>query len=79
LILAIRAERNRASACRASRVCLRKLHLVIEFDPAAREHELACLLRERSIHDEAAWSERRARWIRDGTRAEPSQLRRSGE
>lgn len=49
-------------------VCLRKLQYAIGFDPAAREHELAVVLRELGIDDEAAWSERRERWIRDGTR-----------
>lgn len=49
-------------------VCLRKLHSSIEFDPATREQQLAATLRELGIEDEAAWSERRARWIRDGTR-----------
>jgi hypothetical protein len=44
------------------------LQLVIEFDPASRERQLANVLRELGLHDEAAWSERRARWIRDGTR-----------
>jgi len=49
-------------------VCLRKLHSAIEFDPAAREAELARVLGELGIDDEAAWSARRAAWIRDGTR-----------
>ena len=49
-------------------VCLRKLHSAIEFDPAVREEALAKVLGELGITDEAAWSERRARWIRDGKR-----------
>ncbi|MBX3157154.1 MAG: hypothetical protein KF773_14355 [Deltaproteobacteria bacterium] len=49
-------------------VCGRKLQAVLEFDPAAREEELAKVLAEIGIDDEAAWSARRARWIRDGTR-----------
>ena len=49
-------------------VCLRKLHSAIDFDPAVREEQLAKVLRELGITDEAAWSERRARWIREGTR-----------
>ena len=49
-------------------VCLRKLHSSIEFDPAKREDDLAKVLRELGIEDEAAWSERRATWIRDGKR-----------
>lgn len=49
-------------------VDLRKLYAAIKFDPAAREDELAKVLREVGFADEAAWSEHRARWIRDGTR-----------
>lgn len=49
-------------------VCLRKLHSSIEFDPAEREAKLAVVLEELGITDEAAWSKRRAAWIRDGTR-----------
>ena len=49
-------------------VCLRKLHSAIEFDPAVREEQLAKVLGELGIDDEAAWSQRRARWIRDGKR-----------
>ena len=49
-------------------VCLHKLWWAIRFDPAAREAALAKVLRELGITDEAEWSERRARWIRDGTR-----------
>ena len=47
-------------------VCLRKLHSAIEFDPAVREEELAKVLGELGIDDEAAWSRRRAAWIREG-------------
>ncbi len=49
-------------------VCLRKLHSSIEFDPAAREEAVARVLEQLEITDEAAWSKRRAAWIRDGTR-----------
>jgi len=49
-------------------VCLRKLHSSIEFDPAAREDAVARVLEQLGITDEAAWSRRRAAWIRDGTR-----------
>jgi archaemetzincin len=49
-------------------VCLRKLHSSIDFDPAKREDDLVKVLRELGIEDEAAWSERRATWIRDGKR-----------
>jgi archaemetzincin len=48
-------------------VCLRKLHSAIEFDPAAREEALAKTLGEHGITDEALWSARRAKWIREGT------------
>ena len=48
-------------------VCARKLHSAIGFDPGAREEALAKVLREVGIDDEATWSERRAKWIRDGT------------
>ena len=48
-------------------VCLRKLQSAVEFDPAVREDELARVLKELGIADEAAWSERRAKWIREGT------------
>lgn len=44
----------------------RKLHSSVGFDPAAREEALAKVLRELGIDDEAAWSERRAKWIREG-------------
>jgi archaemetzincin len=47
-------------------VCLRKLYSAIRFDPAKREEDLAKVLRELGITDEADWSERRARWIREG-------------
>jgi archaemetzincin len=49
-------------------VCLRKLHAAIEFDPAARETELAKVYGTVGFTDEADWSTRRARWIRDGMR-----------
>ncbi len=49
-------------------VCARKLHFAVDFDPARREADLAATLRKLGIADEAAWSERRAAWIRDGTR-----------
>jgi archaemetzincin len=49
-------------------VCSRKLQSAVEYDPAVREEELAKVLRELGIEDEAAWSERRAAWIRDGKR-----------
>ena len=49
-------------------VCARKLHFALDHDPARREAELAAVLRKLGIEDEAAWSERRAAWIRDGTR-----------
>jgi archaemetzincin len=49
-------------------VCLHKLWWAIRFDPVAREQALAEVLRELGIDDEAAWSERRLAWIRDGVR-----------
>jgi archaemetzincin len=49
-------------------VCLRKLQSAIEFDPATREEELAKVLGEAGITDEAEWSARRAKWIRTGQR-----------
>jgi archaemetzincin len=49
-------------------VCLRKLHAAIGFDPAQREAELAKVLREVGIDDEADWSAHRAKWIREGAR-----------
>jgi len=49
-------------------VCLRKLHHAIGFDPEVREVTLAAALRKYGITDEAEWSERRARFIRDGRR-----------
>jgi archaemetzincin len=49
-------------------VCLHKLWWAIRFDPVAREHALVEVLRELGIDDEAAWSERRLNWIRDGVR-----------
>ena len=57
------ADRRPLHACP---VCLRKLHSAIAFDPAVREEELARVLAEAGIADEAAWSERRAHWIREG-------------
>lgn len=59
------ADRSPLHACP---VCMHKLWWSIEFDPAAREAELAKTLRELGIEDEAAWSEKRARWIREGVR-----------
>jgi archaemetzincin len=50
-------------------VDLRKLHSAIGFDPAAREEELARVLRALGITDEASWSERRAKWIRTGNKS----------
>jgi archaemetzincin len=49
-------------------VCARKLHFALDYDPAQREADLAATLRKLGIDDEAAWSERRAAWIRDGKR-----------
>jgi len=49
-------------------VCLRKLHSSIEFDPGEREANLAKVLGELGITDEAEWSKRRAAWIREGAR-----------
>ncbi len=49
-------------------VCMHKLWWAIEFDPLKRELELAATLRELGIEDEAAWSERRATWIREAAR-----------
>jgi archaemetzincin len=48
-------------------VCLRKLHFALDFDPAEREAALAATLKKLGLDDEAAWSEHRAAWIRDGT------------
>jgi archaemetzincin len=59
------ADRRPLHACP---VCARKLHFALDFDPAKREAELAATLRKLGIADEAAWSERRAAWIRDGVR-----------
>jgi archaemetzincin len=50
-------------------VCARKLYQAIRFDPARREDNLAATLRKLGIDDEAAWSEHRARWIREGVRS----------
>ncbi|HWO19199.1 MAG TPA: archaemetzincin [Kofleriaceae bacterium] len=49
-------------------VCARKLQFALDFDPAQRETALAATLRKLGIDDEAAWSEARAAWIRDGKR-----------
>lgn len=59
------ADRRPLHACP---VCTRKLHFAIGFDPAAREEALAKVLRKLKIDDEAAWSERRAAWIRTGAK-----------
>ena len=55
------ADRRPLHACP---VCARKLHFAIDFAPARREADLAATLRKLGIDDEAAWSERRAAWIR---------------
>jgi archaemetzincin len=47
-------------------VCLRKLHRVLGFDPAAREDALAVIFAELDLDEEVAWSTRRAAWIRTG-------------
>ena len=69
---AIAGSNNQAEADRrplhVCPVCLRKLHFALDFDPARREADLAATLRKLGLDDEAAWSERRAAWIRDGTR-----------
>jgi archaemetzincin len=62
------ADRAPLHACP---VCLHKLWWVTRFDPAAREEALAKVLGELHIDDEAAWSARRARWIRTGERSPP--------
>ncbi|HUQ01923.1 MAG TPA: archaemetzincin [Kofleriaceae bacterium] len=49
-------------------VCAHKLWWALRYDAAAREDALATALRAAGFADEAAWSERRARWIRTGTR-----------
>ena len=49
-------------------VCLRKLFHALDFDPAKREEQLAAVLAELGIADEAAWSAKRASWIRHGKR-----------
>jgi archaemetzincin len=59
------ADRSLLHACP---VCMHKLWWSIEFDPVARETELARTLRAYGIDDEAAWTERRLAWIRDGKR-----------
>ena len=48
-------------------VDLRKLQSSIGFDPAKREEAVAAVLHGLAIDDEAAWSTKRAKWIRDGT------------
>jgi archaemetzincin len=49
-------------------VCLRKLHAALAFDPAVREDQLADMFESLGFTDEAAWSKRRATWIRTGAR-----------
>jgi archaemetzincin len=61
------AESDRAPL-HACPVCMHKLWAAIDFDPVKRELELAATLRALGITDEAEWSERRAKWIRDGVR-----------
>lgn len=61
-------EESDRAPLQACPVCMHKLWWAIEFDPVQRELELAATLRELGIEDEAAWSERRAKWIRDGVR-----------
>jgi archaemetzincin len=50
-------------------VCAHKLWWALRYDAAAREDALAGALRAAGFADEAAWSERRASWIRTGARA----------
>ncbi len=65
-------EESDRAPMHACPVCLHKLQWALsqfgEFDPVARELELAKTLRELGIDDEATWSEHRAKWIRDGVR-----------
>jgi len=61
-------EESDRAPLHACPVCMHKLWWAIEFDPAKRERELAATLRELGIEDEAAWSERRAKWIESGVR-----------
>jgi len=49
--------------------CAHKLWWALRYDPAAREEALAAALTSAGFADEAAWSARRARWIRTGARA----------
>jgi archaemetzincin len=49
-------------------VCTRKLHGALNFDPATREDRLVDVFDTLGFTDEAAWSKRRATWIRTGER-----------
>lgn len=53
---------------RACPICLRKLYAVLGFDLATREDDLASVFGALGVEEEAAWSRRRATWIRTGTR-----------
>jgi archaemetzincin len=59
-------EESDRAPLHACPVCMHKLWWSIEFDPIAREAKLVETLRSFGIEDEAAWSERRLKWIRDG-------------
>lgn len=59
------ADRRPLHACP---VCLRKLQSALSFEPAARDDSLAAVLDRLGVADEAAWSRRRAQWIRTGQR-----------
>jgi len=59
------ADRRPLHACP---VCTRKLHAALELDPATREDALADAFGTLDLDDEAAWSKRRATWIRSGAR-----------
>jgi archaemetzincin len=61
-------EESDARPLHACPVCLRKLQAVLDFDPAVRETALAAVLEEIGIRDEAEWSRRRVRWIKEGAR-----------
>lgn len=61
------AESDRAPL-HACPVCAHKLWWSLRYDAAAREDALAGALRAAGFDDEAAWSERRSRWIRTGAR-----------
>lgn len=61
-------EESDRAPLHACPVCMHKLWMAIEFDPAKRERELAATLRELGITDEAEWSDRRATWIETGKR-----------